>query len=504
MKNKFILRLLILVTILVALYSCRNNDFINEQNISHNPNNLKFRFVNLKDIPQVVSYIHEKTGRKDFQIPIQNQNTAKTLDFSSVNLSTIVKKMEGDVTYYVFGINPSIVDTKLVYNLEIKEVRGQMESMNIIIYQSNNPLSDDPKTRFDYFIGTVSSTDIEGKAGSTVEYNDGVGDCPPPSGEGGGNPDPGTGTVGSSDVPPNGGWYDSGGGHSGEEPWSEDPMGCWDIIIDPVKPWITLGWSNHCNGQYISNVNKMATGGYGKLTSDCNGDGSGVIITNPITPCEKIKAMTTTPAYKSNITTLEGKTSDGYESGFRMNLPTQNGSTNQILQNKPGTKEVNITFFANTIGMMHSHYDGLFPIFSPGDIYLFNQWVTMVYNNNQVTNPNVPIPPLEDIFFTLVTSNGNYMLKFDTSMMPNQLPVYTQQQFDDLNKKYMEDYLDSAVTVGNVSGNINYDTEKLEKEFLTFLEKEMNMPGLKIYRTTDTENIELILVNGNLKKIPCS
>lgn len=92
MKNKFISRLLILVTILAALYSCRNNDFINEQNVSHNPNNLKFRFVNLKDIPQVVSYIHEKMGRKDFQIPIQNQNTTKTLDFSSVNLSTIVKK----------------------------------------------------------------------------------------------------------------------------------------------------------------------------------------------------------------------------------------------------------------------------------------------------------------------------------------------------------------------------------------------------------------------------
>ncbi|MDQ1097466.1 MULTISPECIES: hypothetical protein [Chryseobacterium] len=502
MKNNFNSRLLLLVTIFFVLCSCRNE--LNEQNISNNLSASKFKFVTLKDIPEVARYIHAKTGREDFQIPNHHQNTAKTFDFSTVNLSTIVKKTEGEITYYVFGIDPAIPDEKTVYTLEIKELRGQLESMNIITYQSAHPLSDDPKTRFDYFTGTVSSTDIEGKTGSTVDYSDGVGDCPDAGGDGG-NSDSGSGDIGSSDIPPNGGWYDGGGsGHNGEEPWSEDPTGCWDIITDPVKPWITLGWSNHCNGQYISNVNKMASrGGFGKLTADCSGDGSGVIVINPTTPCEKIKAVTNNSTYKSNILTLEGKTSDGYESGFRINLPTQNGSINQILQNKPGTKEVNITFFANTVGAMHSHYDGLYPIFSPGDIYLFNQWVTMVYNNNQVTNPNVPIPPLEDIFFTLVTSNGNYMLKFDTSMMPNQLPVYTQQQFDDLNRKYIEDYLDSAVTVGNVSGNISYDTHKLEKEFLTFVKKEMNMPGLKLYRTTGSENIELSLVNGNLKETTC-
>jgi len=219
-------------------------------------------------------------------------------------------------------------------------------------------------------------------------------------------------------------------------------------------------------------------------------------------PCEKLKVQTTNTTFKNNITNLEGKTGNDYESGFRMNLPTPNGSTNQMLQNKPGTRQVDITFSGNTYGAMHSHYDTLYPIFSPDDIYLFNQWANMVYQNNQVTNPPVPVPPLSDIFFTLVTSHGNYTLTFDSSVVPSQLPNYTPQQVDQLNKDYIEN-LNKAITVGNVSGNINYDMPKLEKEFLKFVAKEMNIPGLKLYRTEETGNTELKVENGILKTTKC-
>ena len=46
---------------------------------------------------------------------------------------------------------------------------------------------------------------------------------------------------------------------------------------------------------------------------------------------------------------------------------------------------------------MHSHYDGLIPIFSPGDVLLFNQWIVWAknYNDNPSTNPKIPIKKIE-------------------------------------------------------------------------------------------------------------
>lgn len=49
--------------------------------------------------------------------------------------------------------------------------------------------------------------------------------------------------------------------------------------------------------------------------------------------------MTDTPTFKGNITNLEGKTGDGFESGFRIGN-SAGGVQNQILQNKPELKRL--------------------------------------------------------------------------------------------------------------------------------------------------------------------
>ncbi|PSL88941.1 hypothetical protein C7V10_08270 [Elizabethkingia miricola] len=51
------------------------------------------------------------------------------------------------------------------------------------------------------------------------------------------------------------------------------------------------------------------------------------------------------------------------------------------------------------------------------------------YNNNQITNPSTPIPKLSDIFLTVNTSEGTYMLKFDPSVRAIQLSEYSQKEF---------------------------------------------------------------------------
>jgi len=218
---------------------------------------------------------------------------------------------------------------------------------------------------------------------------------------------------------------------------------------------------------------------------------------NPKDPCAKLKAQTKGTTFKSNITSLEGKTGDSYESGFRIS----NTSQNQILQNKPGTQQVNMTVFSNTVTLMHSHFDGLYPMFSPGDIIFFNQWIVWAQNWNAVPT-NLPKIPLNNLTFTLVTSNGNYSFNFDgTSTTP--LPNYTMQELEQLDKDYIKN-LSKAATIGNVSGNVSYDMPKLEKEFLKFMSDKMNMSGLKLFRTTDSGNTELSLnTNGTLKEKNC-
>ena len=239
--------------------------------------------------------------------------------------------------------------------------------------------------------------------------------------------------------------------------------------------------------------------------SDIDQSGGGVVITTQEDLCTKIKALTNNNAtYKSNLEYLKGKTGDSYESGFRTNLPAPNVAFNQLLQNVPGSTTVDMKVFSNTYGIMHSHYDGLYPIFSPGDILFFNQWINYVYNNNQTAGTNSSIPKVENIFFTLVTSNGNYMLKFDPASIPNQLPTYTQEEFNDLNRKQVSDYLDKAKTVANVSGDVTFDMDKLEKEFLKFVKDKMNLTGMKLYKTeSDGTNTEIYLENGNRKTKKC-
>lgn len=215
------------------------------------------------------------------------------------------------------------------------------------------------------------------------------------------------------------------------------------------------------------------------------------------TPCNNVKKSTDDSKYKPNITTLEGKTGDNFESGFRLGTPVPNtgqtGTQNQLLQNKPGTKDVDMKILNNTFALMHSHYDGLFPIFSPGDILLFNQWVVWA-NSWNVIATNTPKIPINNLTLTLVTSNGNYLMSFDGTNVA-ALPAYTQEQFDDLNKDYSK-RLDKTHTNGN------FDMSKVEKEFLKFVSEKMNMTGLKLYKVKSDGNYEISLSNLQGTKCP--
>lgn len=240
------------------------------------------------------------------------------------------------------------------------------------------------------------------------------------------------------------------------------------------------------------------------IGADGGGDGNNGYeypeIPEEIDPCSKLKLQTTNTTFKNNITYLEGKTGDSYESGHRIGRNPDGTLQNQLLQNIPGSRQVDMKIFSNTITLMHSHYDGLFPMFSPGDIILFNRWIVWAQSWNAVTT-NTPKIPLNNLTLTVVTSYGNYSFNFDGSSA-TALPNFTQQQYKELEDLYSQ-MLDKAKTIANVSGNVSYDMPKLEEEFLKFMNDNMNMSGLKLYQNAQAGNIQLALINGNREELPC-
>ena len=230
------------------------------------------------------------------------------------------------------------------------------------------------------------------------------------------------------------------------------------------------------------------------------GGGGGGGGTPPENPCSKMKAKTGSPTFSANVTNLEGKTGENFESGFRIGSVAGGGVQNQILQNKPGTSQVEFKVFPNTVVLMHSHYNTLYPIFSPDDILFFNQWVNWAQSYN--SNPaNIPKIPIEQLTLTVVTGWGNYSLTFDGAA-PSPFPDFTPAQLLDFNNRYA-DLLEAAKSVANVSGSVNYNMEKLEKGFLKFMNEKMNMPGAKLFRNTSSGNTQLSLVNGKLTETKC-
>lgn len=238
------------------------------------------------------------------------------------------------------------------------------------------------------------------------------------------------------------------------------------------------------------------TGGSpGGSTGPYGGGGSGSAANDN---CKKVKKITDNTTFKNNEISLKGKTGDDFESGYRMNDPIPNGSTNDFIQNALGKDYVIMIALQHTYAMQHSHFSGQFPIFSPDDVILFDNWVNQVIANSQAPNPsNIPLPAVSDISFTVVTSQGTYILMYDDTILATPLPDYTKTEIDNLNKSYIEDYVGKAFEYGS------FDMNQLEKEFLKFMRDKMDSRPFKLYKYEDTGNTEIYLEGNSRKTKKC-
>ncbi|ODS88542.1 MAG: hypothetical protein ABS44_08560 [Chryseobacterium sp. SCN 40-13] len=522
MKIRFKARLLLgTLLFLLFLVSCRQ-EFLKEDSPSHFATQKnKFQVVKLKDIPHVSNFIKMKTGRKDLKIPMAGKSLAYSkgaLEFESLETDFILKKEEDEVAYYIFGIS-NAGDESTIYNFEVKEVGGDIERAELIEFSSATPYEEDYSNLF-RFSGTVTAYNEQKQQVSIGIFDEGVNpECPStyPPGEGGGGgggempvitpgwpPDP------YNPIPPDwpqwpGSPPDSGGGGESGGNIPPNTAGCGEYMLEIFFYKNSNGddvglWVNECGHQYFGSQPKsyaiMTTN---KIGPHCN-DGSGIIILpgNPKdnTPCKKITAAFADDRFKEKVAAIDKPSvfnmdhEMGYAAGYPINT-TLTETQYPPMENKVGTHSVNLPSGSQYFGFIHSHTnrDGVVKMFSPGDLHNF--LMRCVQAANQHGN-------ISDAYAMVITSSGNYMLKFTGTNVNFGVGTGTMKWW---NKWYTEDYMEP---IQNNDGT--FDQNKVEKAFLQFLKEKVKIGGIELYsveKETGTAKKLTLDAKNNVKSDAC-
>ena len=502
MRKKITLSLFLLIGLGFALQSCRN-DYLNEHPTTVNPDASKFRMVKLKDIPSVENFIYQESGRKDMKVPLSSLSVSGKQDLTIGNIETsaIVEANYGNDVYYVFKVE-NMNATDAVYNLEVKKTNGEVVKAQIIEY---NP-KDGNSLDFQHFTGSVTSYNLAGKVDSSVGYTDGSGDCPPTNGPTpSDNTDPGNGDWGTPNLggPFSGG---SGGSHS-EDPYTTTD--CTDIVLD--NHGNTAGWYDHCQNIFYSNGSghKNSSGKTNSLSADCNGDGSGVIITNPTTPCQKTKTLLQDPTIKDKVNALYNQSLATGEKAFMTN---PDGTAGALIQGEEHSVQLGNT--DGYIGYYHNHTKKGINIFSCHDIYKLFEFIK-----------KLPADQSSDIAFGGVvdtdvncpgcTSTGgieyfNFLVRFNGSRdaaAEIKDRNYTEDDLEVFEDKYQKYEQEINPKSEYAAPNGNFLSFKgLEEVFFYALDK-MNIDKNKIILQRIDKNGKVYNVtldaNGKPKETPC-
>jgi len=250
------------------------------------------------------------------------------------------------------------------------------------------------------------------------------------------------------------------------------------------------------NGTGGSNPNYSDPGSY---TNHGTGTGTGTEggedqSANATDPCAKIKAQMAVAAFKAKIDELKRKTNLRVETGYK---ESKNG-TFTALNGASGTDtndQINLAPDASTIGYIHTHLDEYdkvkangdiepvepIRIFSPKDVKMFLIMVLSASRNNI---------PLDNLYGTVVSSTGTYQLRFTGN------PT------------------DATIKANNIKWDANLDliykqimqkSSSLEKGFLKFLNQQIGINGIDLYKIEASRNSKKTLdANGKLTTTNCN
>lgn len=217
-------------------------------------------------------------------------------------------------------------------------------------------------------------------------------------------------------------------------------------------------------------------GGNGPNNAPCgNGqilDGDGNCVNPEDNPCENLNTLNTDADYDNKVEFLETKTGDTEENGFAR---LDNGTFVLLNRNNDG-HSLKFEISPNMVGFMHTHLDKFntgnydennnpefkkaIQMFSPNDVLRF---LELVQNAN--TNPNINIA---DVFGVMITSKGNYTLKFNGSVN-NINTNFSPDDLKDSFKEYIDDF-------------------GRERGLLKFIQEKTNNNGVALYKVKKRNN----------------
>lgn len=233
-------------------------------------------------------------------------------------------------------------------------------------------------------------------------------------------------------------------------------------------------------------------------TGECGGGGSGgggYPYPEPpeeVDPCEKIKTIGKDSKTKALFQNLKAKTNSTKEFGEIL-IDNGSGIDNLPVEGVVGVGGININYSGSQIdGFIHSHFAGLYSIFSPGDLASLSS----IYANNGIKNINTFV-------FGLVTaSNTQYIMVIDD---PVKFATFAQQFL------LPDGTIDK--TSSDLFGLVDYHKYNIKENNISptnelgFIQLLLDKnAGLKVLKGSNNSNdwAELNIKNGVIDPKPCN
>ncbi len=198
-------------------------------------------------------------------------------------------------------------------------------------------------------------------------------------------------------------------------------------------------------------------------------------------PCNKIKLQRDDLVFESKMTDLQGKTGLTKETGYIQKW----GGDYEYKDNASATSTANTLTLPKVASntwikaFMHTHIDDVansetkgIKMFSPADAAYFMDLVQNAQTQGQ---------SLSDPYAVMVTSTGNYQIRFTGNQY--QIKTFTKVEKDSHNDPF-----------GIFMADFMINSKKLELGFLKYIQKEMLLYGITLYRmNTDGTTTEIKL-----------
>lgn len=206
-------------------------------------------------------------------------------------------------------------------------------------------------------------------------------------------------------------------------------------------------------------------------------------------PCEKIKTQRSNPDFNNKMTDLQGKVALKKETGYIQRTNGQytykdNTSATDI-NNSLGLPNPDLPENKDIKGYMHTHVNDYtttdgderkgVKIFSPADV---------VYFMDMIKNAQDAGRPLGDVYGVMISNTNNYQIRFTGNKF--QIKTFTIAEAGSHREPFidvMKDFLNNQ--------------KKLELGFLKYIQKEMLLYGVTLYRMNGDGTTTEIKLNAD-------